>query len=158
MTEIIKKMGNRITVSPAGILISFFILFIIFTGCTAKEKISKEEAIRIALNDTRTVLAINNSDFNVSEVGTANLGVGTESQKEVYYISIRVSGASNKRVNVFVTYDGKVALIDIPYPIITPPDSSLNNPHPVISGWNATERNSTGFILEHIPLETPILT
>jgi len=156
MTEIIKKTGNRITVSTVGILISLFILFIIFTGCIAREKISKDEAIRIALSDTRTIQAINNSDFNVSEVSTANLGIGTESQKEVYYISIKVSDVSNKRVNVFVTYDGKVALVDIPYPIITPPDYLLNNSHSVISGWNATVRNSTGFIPEHVPLETPV--
>jgi hypothetical protein len=156
MTEIIKKTGNRITVSPVGILISLFILFIIFTGCIAREKISKDEAIRIALSDARTIQAINNSDFNVSEVSTANLSVGTESQKEVYYISIKVSGVNNKRVNVFVTYNGKVALVDIPYPIITPPDYLLNNSHSVISGWNATVRNSTGFIPEHVPLETPV--
>ncbi len=33
MTAIIKKTGNRNTVSTIGILISLFILFIIFTGC-----------------------------------------------------------------------------------------------------------------------------
>jgi hypothetical protein len=143
MTEILKKTGNRITISPVGILISLFILFIIFNGCIAKEKISKDEAIQIALSDARTIHEINNSDFNVSEVSTANLGVGTESQKEVYYISIKVSGSGHKQVNVFVTYDGKVALIDISYPIITPPDYLLNNSHAMISGWNLTVRNST---------------
>lgn len=112
---------------PIGILIISLIFFVTFTCCITKEKISKDEAIRIALNDTRTIQVINNSDFTISEVGTANLGVGTESQKEVYYISIKVSGVSNKRVNVFVTYDGKVALVDTPYPTINPPDYLSNN-------------------------------
>jgi len=141
------------TVFIVGILISLFIFLIIFTGCTAREKISEDEAIRIALNDTRTVQAINNGDFSVSEVSIANIGVGTEPQQEVYYISIIVPGATNKRVNVFITYDGKVALVDIPYPVITPPDFLLNNSH--TSGWNASERNSTVFIPENQPLETP---
>jgi hypothetical protein len=156
MTNTVKKRENQITVFTTGIMLSLFILFIIFTGCTAKEKISKDEAIRIALNDTRTIQAINNSDFTVPEVNTANIGIGSESQKEVYVISIKVSGAGNKQVDVFVTYDGKVALVDIPYPVITPPDSLLNNPHSAISGWNATGRNSTGFIPEHVPSETPV--
>ena len=78
MTNIIQKRGNQRTVFTVGILISLFIFFIILTGCIAKEKISKDEAIRIALNDTRTIQAINNSDFTISEVSTANLGVGTE--------------------------------------------------------------------------------
>jgi len=156
MTDIIKKRENEITFFSVGILIFLFILFIIFTGCIAKEKISKDEAISIALNDTRTIQAINNSDFNISDISTANLGIGTESQEEVYYILIKVLGAGNKRVNVFVTYDGKVALVDIPYPIITPPDYLLNNSHTMISGWNTTVRNSTGTIPEHVPLEIPV--
>jgi hypothetical protein len=75
----------------------------------------------VALTDTRTIQAINNSAYNVSEVSTANLGVGTQAQNEVYCVSITVLDGSNKRVNVFVTYDGKVALVDVPYPAITPP-------------------------------------
>jgi hypothetical protein len=61
------------------------------------------------------------------EVSTANLGVGTQTQNEVYYVSINVPDGSNRRVNVFVTYDGKVALVDIPYPVITPLPFPVNN-------------------------------
>jgi hypothetical protein len=118
------KKQKKITI---GILIIPLIFFITFSCCITKEKISTDEAIRIALNDSRTLQAINNSDFTVSEVSTANLGVNLEPQKEVYYIAIKVSGVSNKQVNVFVTYDGKVALVDTPYPTIIPLDYLSNN-------------------------------
>ena len=114
------KMENPKTFFDIGALIAILIIFIAAPGCASENKISKDEAIHVALTDTRTIQAINNSAYNVSEVSTANLGVGTQTQNEVYYISIKVLDGSNRRVNVFVTYDGKVALVDIPYPVITP--------------------------------------
>lgn len=152
----VKKRENQITGFTSGIMFSLLILFIIFAGCTAKEKITKDEAIRIALNDTRTIQAINNRDFTSPEVSTAHIGIGSESQEEVYLISIKFPGAGDKQVDVFVTYDGRVALVDIPYPVIRPPDSLLNNYHSAISGWNATERNSTRLIPENVPSEIPV--
>lgn len=134
------------------VILIVFLAFFVFTGCTAKEKISKDEAIRIALNDTKTIQAINKSNFNVSEVSTANLGIGTESTNEVYYISIKVLDRSNRQVNIFVTYEGKVVLVDIPYPMITPPDYLMNSSYPPISGQNFTGRNLTH---ESTPLEKP---
>jgi hypothetical protein len=112
---------NSKTVFKTGALIAILIIFIAAAGCASENKISKDEAIRIALTDTRTIQAINNSAYNVSEVSTASLGAGTQTQDEVYCVSISVQDGSNKRVNVFVTYDGKVALVDVPYPVITPP-------------------------------------
>jgi hypothetical protein len=79
------------------------------------------------------------------EVSTANLGVGTQTQDKVYYISIKVLDGSNRRVNVFVTYDGKVALVDIPYPVITP----LH--YPANSSWSGfVNNNSAGCLLREI--------
>jgi hypothetical protein len=127
------KIKNKKTIVRVGILIVIFV-FLLFTGCTAMEKISRNEAIRIALNDTRTIQAINNSAFNVSEVSTANLGVGTGSQEEVYYISIKVLDGTNKRVIVFVTYDGTVAFVDTPCPRITPPGYLANDSVRMSSG------------------------
>jgi hypothetical protein len=115
------KMENPKTFFNIGALIAIFIFFMVAAGCVSENKISKDEAIHVALTDTRTSQAINNSAYNVSEVSTANLGVGTQTQDEVYYISIKVLDGSNRRVNVFVTYDGKVALVDTPYPVVTPP-------------------------------------
>ncbi|MFZ2074671.1 MAG: hypothetical protein WAU64_09375 [Methanoregula sp.] len=121
------KMENPKTFFDIGALIAILIIFIAAAGCASENKISKDEAIHVALTDTRTIQAINNSAYNVSEVSTANLGVGTQTQNEVYYISIKVLDGSNRRVNVFVTYDGKVALVDIPYPVITPLHYPANN-------------------------------
>jgi hypothetical protein len=114
-------MENPKPFFKTGALIAIAIIFIAAAGCVSENKISKNEAIRVALTDTRTIQAINNSAYNVSEVSTANLGIGTQTQNEVYCVSITVLDGSNKRVNVFVTYDGKVALVDVPYPVITPP-------------------------------------
>ena len=121
------KIKNPKTFFKTGTLIAILIFFMVAAGCVSENKISKDEAIRVALADTRTIQAINNSAYNVSEVSTANLGVGTQTQNEVYYISIKVLDGSNRRVNVFVTYYGKVALVDIPYPVITPPHYPGNN-------------------------------
>lgn len=115
------KIKNPKIFFKTGTLIAILIIFIAAAGCASENKISKDEAIRVALADTRTIQAINNSAYNVSEVSTANLGIGTQTQNEVYCVSINVLDDGNKRVNVFVTYDGKVALVDTPYPVITPP-------------------------------------
>lgn len=57
MTTIMKKTRNRTPFFTGGILIALFVFLITITGCIAKEKISKDEAVRIALNDTRTIQA-----------------------------------------------------------------------------------------------------
>ena len=110
------KIENQKIFFKIGALITLLIFFMVATGCISEKKISKDEAINVALTDSKTIQAINNSAYNVSEISTANLGIGTQTQNEVYYISIKVLDGSNRRVNVFVTYDGKVALVDIPYP------------------------------------------
>lgn len=120
-------MENPKPFFKTGALIAIAIIFMASAACISEQKISKDDAVRIALADARTVQAINNSAYNVSEVGTASLGTGTQTQDEVYCVSISVRDGSNKRVNVFVTYDGKVALVDVPYPVITPPHYPVNN-------------------------------
>jgi hypothetical protein len=137
------KIKKQKKIFTLGILLITLIFFVTFTCCITKEKIGKDEAIRIALNDTRTIQEINNSEFTVSDVSTANLGIGTESTNEVYSISLNVSDVSNKQVIVFVTYDGKVALVDTPYPMIIPPDFLSNNSRSVISGQKSSEKKST---------------
>lgn len=121
------KMENPKPFFKIGVLIGILIFFMVAAGCVSGNKISKDEAVHIALADTRTIQAMNNSAYNVSEVSTASLGVGTQSQNEVYYILIKVLDGSNRRVNVFVTYEGKVALVDIPYPMVTPLHYPANN-------------------------------
>jgi len=121
------KTKNPKQFFKTGTLIAILIIFIVAAGCASENKISKDEAIRVALTDTRTIQAINNSAYNVSDVSTASLGTGTQTQTEVYCVSINVLDGSNKRVNVFVTYDGKVALVETPYPVITPPHYPANN-------------------------------
>jgi hypothetical protein len=123
----IGELENPKIFFKTGTLIAILIIFMVAVGCVSENKISKDEAIRVSLTDTRTIQAINNSAYNISEVSTANLGVGTQTQNEVYYISINVLDGSNRRVNVFVTYDGKVALVDIPYTVITPLHYPGNN-------------------------------
>jgi uncharacterized protein YpmB len=132
------KIKNQKKFLIIGIFILILILFISVTCCITGEKINRDEAIHIALNDPRTIQAINNSAFNVSDVSTASFGHGMESQKEVYYISIKVLDGSDKRVIVFVTYDGTVALVDTPYPRITPSDHTVNDSVGPGSGQIAT--------------------
>jgi hypothetical protein len=110
------KMKTQKTFFQIGALIVFCIFLMAAAGCVSGEKIGKGDAVRLALHDARTIAAINNSAYNVTGISTANLGSGTQSQSEVYYISITVLDGSNKKVNVFVTYDRKVALVDVPYP------------------------------------------
>jgi hypothetical protein len=121
------KMKNQKIFLKIGALIVLLIFLMVSSGCVSEEKIGRDEAIRKALNDPRTIQAINNSAFNVSEVGTASLGISMEPPKEVYSILINVLDGSNRKINVLVTYDGKVALVDIPYPMITPPHYPANN-------------------------------
>jgi hypothetical protein len=118
-------MENPKSFFKTGALIAIAIIFMASAACVSEQKISKDEAVRIALADSRTIQAVNNSAYNVSEVSTASLGTGTQTQNEVYCVSISVP--DGKRVNVFVTYDGKVALVDVPYPVITPPHFPVNN-------------------------------
>ena len=44
---------------------AILIFFMVSVGCVSENKISKDEAIRVALTDTRTIQAINNSAYNV---------------------------------------------------------------------------------------------
>ncbi len=118
------KMENPKTFFDIGALIAILIIFIAAARCASENKISKDEAIHVALTYTRTIQAINNSAYNVSEVSTANLGVGTQTQNEVYYISIKVLDGSNRRVNVFVMYRWKGSACR--YPVSCDNASSLS--------------------------------
>ncbi|MCZ7385554.1 MAG: hypothetical protein O8C63_12520 [Candidatus Methanoperedens sp.] len=110
-----------------GLLITLFLFFILVSGClqekvgfneTIVPKISKEDAVKIALNDSRVIAKIDNHTFNVSEndVSSAILD-----NKEVYLVKVNLyNGKLFGTINVFITYDGQVTVIGWEYPAIIP--------------------------------------
>jgi hypothetical protein len=59
------KMENPKPFFKTGTLIAILIIFMAAAACVSEHKISKDEAIRVALTDTRILQAINNSAYNV---------------------------------------------------------------------------------------------
>ncbi|MEA1945093.1 MAG: hypothetical protein U9N07_07170 [Euryarchaeota archaeon] len=108
--------GNRY-----GILTPILAIFILFTsillsGCLENKEISEEDAVCIALNDSKTLIMINNSDYEVYDVSKAVFN-----GQEMYQVSIKIVNGTHKRVNVFVTYSGDVVSVGSQFPAPTPP-------------------------------------
>ncbi|MEA1868847.1 MAG: hypothetical protein U9N09_01635 [Euryarchaeota archaeon] len=104
-----------------GVLIPILAIFILFisillSGCLGNKRISEEDAVPIALNDSRTLIMINNSDFEVYDVSKAVFD-----GQEMYQVSIKIVNGTYKRVNVFVTYNGDVISVGSQFPAPTPP-------------------------------------
>ncbi|WP_048068212.1 hypothetical protein [Methanoregula boonei] len=59
------KRKNPKTFFNIGALIAILIIFMAAAGCVSENKISKDEAICIALTDTRTIQAMDNRAYNV---------------------------------------------------------------------------------------------
>jgi hypothetical protein len=103
-----------------GLIITLFLFFILVSGCLQENvpKISKEDAVKIALNDSRVTAKIDNHTFNVSEndVSSAILD-----NKEVYLVKVNLYNSKLfGTINVFITYDGQVTVIGWEYPAIIP--------------------------------------
>ncbi|MFZ2074022.1 MAG: hypothetical protein WAU64_06060 [Methanoregula sp.] len=128
-----QKTGNQKNLFIIGIFLISGIFFILTYGYITNEKISEDDAIRIALHDPQMLKLINGSTFTISDVGTANIGAGDSgSQQEVYYISFVKSGEKSKQIIVFVTYGGKVISVETQYSAIAPDNltnlSAIANP------------------------------
>jgi hypothetical protein len=108
--------GNRYGILTP--ILAIFILFIsiLLSGCLENKEISEEDAVCIALNDSRTLIMTNNSDFEVSDVSKAVFN-----GQEMYQVSIKIVNGTHKRVNVFVTYSGDVVSVGSQFPAPTPP-------------------------------------
>ena len=113
----IVELANRY-----GVLIPILAIFILFisillSGCLENKEIGEEDAVSIALNDSRTLSWINDSDYEVYDVSKAVFD-----GNEMYQVSIKIVNGTHKRVNVFVTYDGDVVSVGSQFPAPTPPE------------------------------------
>ena len=104
----------------------FIIFFITISGCAGTERISKEQAIGIALNDSKTLSIINNDSYHVTDVSVAHLSHGTEGSVELYSVTIDVLNGTNRRAIAFISYDGKVIQVDNSFPPPKPPEYLLH--------------------------------
>ncbi|MEA1998554.1 MAG: hypothetical protein U9N61_04415 [Euryarchaeota archaeon] len=114
--KIVGLSNNRYGVSIPILVIFILFISILLSGCLGNKIISEEDAVRIALNDSRTLIMINNSDFEVYDVSKAVFD-----GQEMYQVSIKIVNGTYKRVNVFVTYNGDVISVGSQFPAPTPP-------------------------------------
>ena len=100
-------------------ILAIFILLtsILLSGCLENKKISEEDAVSIALNDSRTRIMINNSDYEVYDVSKSVFDGA-----EMYQVSIKIVNGTHKRVNIFVTYGGDVVSVGSQFPAPTLPE------------------------------------
>ncbi len=117
----IVELANRYGVLTP--ILAIFILFIsiLLSGCLENKEIGEEDVVSIALNDSRTLVMINNSDYEVYDVDKAVFD-----GQEMYQVSIKIVNGTHKRVNVFVTYNGEVVSVGSQFPAPTPPEYSGN--------------------------------
>ena len=112
----IVELGNRYGVLIPILAIYILFISILLSGCLENKEISEEDAVSIALNDSRTLIMINNSDYEVYDVSKAVFD-----GQEMYQVSIKIVNGTHKRVNVFVTYSGDVVSVGSQFPAPTPP-------------------------------------
>lgn len=121
-------MKLRILVGFSTTLLIFLVLM---SGCIQEKapqdekikvnetNITKEEAIEIALNDSRVIARIGNHTFNVSE---NDVSVAVLNEKELYLVNVNIyNGKLFGIINVFVTYDGHIETVLWEYPPPNPP-------------------------------------
>lgn len=123
-----KPINNFFTLTHK--LIFSMIFFLIISGCAGIGKISQEQAIQIALNDTKTLNLIDNHSYEVKDVSVAHLSIGSGGPVEVYSVTIDVLNETHIRVITFVAYDGKVVSVGTSFPPAQPPASLLNETSP----------------------------
>ena len=116
----IVELGNRY-----GVLIPILVIYILFiaillSGCLENKEISEEDAMSIALNDSRTLIMINDSDYEY------DVSKAVFDGQEMYQVSIKIINGTHKRVNVFVTYGGDVVSVGSQFPAPTPPEYPKN--------------------------------
>ena len=116
----IVKLANRNEVLIP--ILAIFILFtsILLSGCLENKEIGEEDAVSIALNDSRTVSMINDSDYEYDVIKAVFDG------QEMYQVSIKIVNGTHKRVNVFVTYGGDVVSVGSQFPAPIPPEYPEN--------------------------------
>lgn len=117
----IVELANRYGVLIPILAIFILFIFILLSGCLENKEIGEEDAVSIALNDSRTLIMINNSDYEVYDVGKAVFD-----GQEMYQVSIKIVNGTHKRVNVFVTYNGDVVSVGSQFPAPTPPKHPEN--------------------------------
>lgn len=117
----IVELANRYGVLIPILAIFILFIFILLSGCLENKEIGEEDAVSIALNDSRTLIMINNSDYEVYDVSKAVFD-----GQEMYQVSIKIVNGTHKRVNVFVTYNGDVVSVGSQFPAPTPPKHPEN--------------------------------
>jgi hypothetical protein len=104
----------------------FIIFFMVISGCTGTERIGMEQAVQIALNDSKTLSIINNDSYNITDVSVAHLSIGTGGPVELYSVTIDVLNGTDRRAIAFISFDGKVIQVDNSFPPPKPPAYLLN--------------------------------
>ena len=117
----IVELANRYGVLIPILAIFILFIFILLSGCLENKEIGEEDAVSIALNDSRTLIMINNSDYEVSDVSKVVFD-----GREMHQVSIKIVNGTHKRVNVFVTYNGDVVSVGSQFPAPTPPKHPEN--------------------------------
>ena len=109
-----------------GILPVLIIFFIVLSGCTGTERIGRDHAVLIALNDSKMLSIIDNNSYTVTDTSVAHLSIGGQASVELYSVTIDVLNGTNRRGIAFISYEGKVIQVDNAYPPARLPADRVN--------------------------------
>ncbi|MDO9326700.1 MAG: hypothetical protein Q7T80_17250 [Methanoregula sp.] len=124
-----KPVRDKLLMATPIILLLAAIVFLAFSGCPGTGKISEDQAVQIALNDSRMLDKIDNHSYVVRSVGVAQLSNGSESPVELYSVMIDVLNETHLRVIAFISFEGEVVEVINSFPPAIPPANLFPETH-----------------------------